>query len=119
MNNSDALTQWDYDNIKKITYRHYSTCCGAEVTQKRMLDGVVDDKPFRAATITPRKVKESKIVYKKIFWIFYIKRTVVHETVVRDISAVTPYQYRYFCTKCNKQNESSWDFKHSVEEGTR
>ena len=97
--------------------KHYSTCCEAPLKQKMLwLDKVVTDTNFKIVTSGKEKKTHKVPVTKKLFWkIYYITIKPITRTFIKQ--NVKDVQFRYFCTKCDKQNNGKWDFKLEDKDG--
>jgi len=72
---------WSYDHTKDMYYRHKSTCHQASLKQKMLYKGkIITDPNFKIVTTNKDNT-----------------------TSVKDV------RFRYYCTKCNKQNEGKFE----------
>ena len=69
---------------------------------------VVTDPDFKI--VTSSKATTKKIPTNKRWWqLWRPKFTIKHIPAGQNVKNV---QYRYYCTKCNRQNPGRWEFKY-------
>lgn len=110
---SEAI--WHYDSSKSMSYKHSSTCHGAELAQKMLFDGkVVTDPKFQIVTSGENVVKVAETIRRKWYQLWKPKHAVVIVEKRVKGSKTKDVIFRYFCTDCNKQNEGKWEFKNGT-----
>lgn len=96
-----------YDHSKRMWSKHYSTCCGAPLKQKKIYKNkVVKDPSFKIAQTTTEYIR-----HRRKWWRLWRPKTTTEE----EPKITTTYKnvhYRYFCTACGKQNNGKWEFLH-------
>jgi hypothetical protein len=81
------LAQFRKDNGKGVSYKHSSTCCGAELKQKIM--------------------KKERIIDKEEF-----EKLRGNEQKSGNYFSIPHISFRYYCTNCDKPNSGEWEVKY-------
>lgn len=100
-----------YDHTKRMWYKHSSTCHNAPLKQKMLyLDKVVTDPDFKITTDPKAKTITKQVLSSRKWWQLWKPRLVTVTETTGGGQHTKNVCFRYYCTKCNKQNNGEWEF---------